>query len=408
MSTENKAKKSLGSKLLIVGLIAIVLSLAALVVCGLTNMIPWDNADNAYNANWGIKAATGWFWGSFVTDPGWAGGGRTVRGSENIWRFLAVVMVYAGGSLSLAGIIASLAMKQPKKILNFLVVMFGVFYLSYLVVSIAVPLALFDTVIMWDCAYFGYMIVTIIAVFGFILAIASCVVEAKAVVAAKKAEKEAEEKKEEPVEEKAAGLSEEEVKAIVEKYLAKHVDDKHKENAPVAAKVEEKKEPEPEPKKEPEPEPVKEEKKEEEVKAEVAGENDPFAGLGSRRRRASFETRLKNSEYDLRHKYYDLRDYIKSYGVKNRISIPGDTFSAHREKYVFITIVGKHIKAYFALNPADYAESTIPVSHNTAKKYEDLPLEIKIKSDLSFRRACKLVDDLMAKKGMTKVEEKGE
>ena len=105
-----------------------------------------------------------------------------------------------------------------------------------------------------------------------------------------------------------------------------------------------------------------------------------------------------------RHKYYDLRDYIKSYGVNNRISRPGDTFSLHREKLVFITVSGKHLKVCFALNPADYDGSTIPVTTNTSKKFETLPLGFKVKSDLSFRRAKKLVDDLMAAKGYTKEE----
>ena len=120
---------------------------------------------------------------------------------------------------------------------------------------------------------------------------------------------------------------------------------------------------------------------------------------------------LKNSEYDLRHKYYDLRDYIKSYGVNNRISIPGDTFSAHRVRYAFITINGKHIKAFFKADPDKYADSPIPVKRAKAKKFEDLPLEFKVQSDLSFRRACKLVDDIMAEAGFEKPaeeEKKGE
>ena len=114
---------------------------------------------------------------------------------------------------------------------------------------------------------------------------------------------------------------------------------------------------------------------------------------------------MKKSDADLRHKYYDLRDYIKSYGVNNRISIPGDTFSAHRERLVFLTITGKHMKAYFALDPKDYEKSPIPVESVETKKFQDVPTCLRIKSDLSFRRAQKLVDDLMAKKGLVKKEE---
>lgn len=172
----------------------------------------------------------------------------------------------------------------------------------------------------------------------------------------------------------------------VAKALEKHVEDFHaqKEEAPVVE------------------EPVAEEPAEEETEAEAPeGENDPFAALRNKRR-ASFETRLKNADFDLRHKYYDLRDHIKSYGLSNRLSIPGDSFSAHRKRYVFITINGKHLKVYFATNPDDYKDTPIPVERTETKKYEDLPLQFKVRSDLSFRRAVKIVDDMLTKEGYTR------
>ena len=178
----------------------------------------------------------------------------------------------------------------------------------------------------------------------------------------------------------------------VAKALEKHVEDFHaqKEEAPVVEEAVE--------------EPVAEEPAEEETEAEAEapeGENDPFAALRNKRR-ASFETRLKNADFDLRHKYYDLRDHIKSYGLSNRLSIPGDSFSAHRKRYVFITINGKHLKVYFAANPDDYKDTPIPVERTETKKYEDLPLQFKVRSDLSFRRAVKIVDDMLTKEGYTR------
>lgn len=176
----------------------------------------------------------------------------------------------------------------------------------------------------------------------------------------------------------------------VAKALEKHVEDFHaqKEEIPVVEETVE--------------EPVAEEPAEEETEAEAPeGENDPFAALRNKRR-ASFETRLKNADFDLRHKYYDLRDHIKSYGLSNRLSIPGDSFSAHRKRYVFITINGKHLKVYFATNPDDYKDTPIPVERTETKKYEDLPLQFKVRSDLSFRRAVKIVDDMLTKEGYTR------
>lgn len=144
---------------------------------------------------------------------------------------------------------------------------------------------------------------------------------------------------------------------------------------------------------------------EEPVEIEESSNDDPFAKFGDRRK-LSFEAKLKKSDKDLRKKYYDLRDYIKGYGVNNRVSLKGDTFSLHRERYVFVTISGKHIKAYFALDPKDYENTTMPAKVNERKKYEDLPLQFDIRSDLSYRRALQLVDDLMKKKGIEKKEKK--
>ena len=201
------------------------------------------------------------------------------------------------------------------------------------------------------------------------------------------------------------GIGEEDVRAIVKEGLDEHVEEYHAEKeeepAPAPAPV---KEPEPEPEPEPEEEPEEEEEDEEEEEEAPAEVGPDGLVIKGKRKRKPFETRLRNSEYDLRHKYYDLRDYIKWYGLRNRVSIPGDTFSYKRQRYAFVTIVGKHLRIYLQLDPKDYADSTIPVEQAEAKKYEDLPCLLRIKSDLAYRRAKKLVDDLMAKIGMERPE----
>ena len=202
------------------------------------------------------------------------------------------------------------------------------------------------------------------------------------------------------------GMEEEAVRNLVKEGLDAHVEEYHSEEEPAPAPAPVEKEPEPQPEPEEEPEEAEEEAADEaeEEGEEAAPEADGNGGLviKGKKRRASFETRLRNSEFDLRHKYYDLRDYIKWYGLRNRVSIPGDTFSYKRQRYVFVTIIGKHIRVYLNLNPNDYADSTIPVEPSAAKKYEDLPCLLRVKSDLSYRRAKKLVDDLMQKIGMDK------
>ena len=227
-----------------------------------------------------------------------------------------------------------------------------------------------------------------------------------------KTEEKAEEPKEEEKPAEAAvaeehGLTEDEVRAIVVEYLEIHKEQLHKEGAVVASEEAE------EPKEEPAEEPVEEEAEEEEPELDEDGDEieeveevqaDGTVLKIKRKKRVPFETRLKKSVFDLRHKYYDLRDYIKWYGIKNRISIPGDTFSLKRKKYAFITIVGKHIKLYAAIDPERYEDSPIPVERATAKRYEEVPCVLRVKSDLSYRRAKAIIDDVMAEAGIAKPE----
>ena len=222
-----------------------------------------------------------------------------------------------------------------------------------------------------------------------------------------------EEKKEEP-KEAAPSLTEADVKAIVNACLAKlDLVDETKSKAIADKEIDlhiqnlhsAKEEVKEEPVEEPVEAPVDEQVDAGEPEENEIPQDDHFANL-KKRRRAKFETRLKGADQDLRNKYYELRDYIRSYDVKDRMSIPGMTFSLHRDRYVFITISGKKLKVYYALNPNDYADSTIPVVANTSKKFEDLPTEFKVKSDLSLKRAKILVDDVMKAKGISKPEEK--
>ena len=210
------------------------------------------------------------------------------------------------------------------------------------------------------------------------------------------------------------GLTEGEVRAIVSEYLQAHKEELHKGGAVVAAEEETKEEAVEEVKEE-EPVEEAEEAEEAEEEAEVDEDGDEVEEVEEvqadgtvlkikRKKRVPFETRLKKSVFDLRHKYYDLRDYIKWYGIKNRISIPGDTFSLKRKKYAFITIVGKHIKLYAAIDPAKYEDSPIPVEKATAKRYEETPCVLRVKSDLSYRRAKMIIDDVMAAAGIEKPE----
>ena len=156
-------------------------------------------------------------------------------------------------------------------------------------------------------------------------------------------------------------------------------------------------EPEPEPAPEPEPEPIEEE----EPKARVVGAVNPELPPHDKIIRIPFPTRMLDSDKELKSNYNELKAEILSYGVKSRVSNSGDTFRLHKVTFVKITIAGKSLKLYFALDPKDYASSTLPVQDAGHKgTYRDIPLVFKVKSELSMRRAKQLIADVMEKNGL--------
>ena len=172
--------------------------------------------------------------------------------------------------------------------------------------------------------------------------------------------------------------------------------------------------PEPQPEPEPEPEPVVEEPAPEPVAepepapvveepvVEPAPEAEPEK---NKIIRIPFQERITSAEKEMKDNYNELKNDILAYGVKSRVSNSGDTFRLHRKTYVKLTIAGKSLKLYFALNPEDYKDSTIPVADASEKNiYQEIPLIFKVKSGLSMRRAKQLIADVMAPDGLVQGE----
>ena len=147
------------------------------------------------------------------------------------------------------------------------------------------------------------------------------------------------------------------------------------------------------------PAPKKEEPKPEKaplfVKKEVVGEE---VSEEKKYERLTFAERLLQSDKEIHNLYNEIKNEILSYGVKSRISAVGDTFRLHKKMYVRITVAGKSLKLYFALNPRDYASSTLPIQDASNKEmYVDIPLCFKVRSPLSIRRCKELIQDVMDK-----------
>ena len=170
-----------------------------------------------------------------------------------------------------------------------------------------------------------------------------------------------------------------------------------------------KEEPKPEPQPEPEPEPVAEPEPEpvvEEPVPEPVPEPAPEPEVEKAKIiRIPFQERITSAEKEMKDNYNELKNDILAYGVKSRVSNSGDTFRLHRKTYVKLTIAGKSLKLYFALNPEDYKDSTIPVGDASEKNiYAEIPLIFKVRSGLSMRRAKQLIADVMAPDGLVQGE----
>ena len=143
------------------------------------------------------------------------------------------------------------------------------------------------------------------------------------------------------------------------------------------------------PKAEPKPEPVPAPVEDEQKKLSI--------------QRIPFADKIVKADKDLQDKYNELKSEFLAYGASSRVSVGGDTFRLHRKAYVKITIVGKMLKVYYALNPKDFADSTYPIVDASEKvAYEEVPALLKVKSNLSVKRAKELAEQAFAKDGITK------
>ena len=183
------------------------------------------------------------------------------------------------------------------------------------------------------------------------------------------------------------------------------------EPAPEEPVQEEEPQPEPQPE-EPIEEPVQEPAPEEPVSVEEAVE-EPVAEpqpapVPEEKKpiiRIPFTERMINADDEMKNNYNELKNEILSYGVNYRVSNSGDTFRLHRKTYVKITIAGLSLKLYFALDPEDYKDSTLPIQNAGHKGiYAEIPLVFKVKSGLSMRRCKQLIQDLMDKNGLEQGE----
>ena len=112
----------------------------------------------------------------------------------------------------------------------------------------------------------------------------------------------------------------------------------------------------------------------------------------------SVTANIIQSDDKVKNYYSELKNHILSYkGVKSRISWKFDSYNRGRDQLFKIKLRGKTICMYCALDPNEFEESKYHHEAIDAKIFADVPMLVKIKSDLGLRKAKELVDIVMAK-----------
>ncbi len=136
-------------------------------------------------------------------------------------------------------------------------------------------------------------------------------------------------------------------------------------------------------------------------------EDSSWYTIKSKRKKGpSFLEKLSKGDSRLKKNYEELKKECLAYGLKSRISWSGDTFRLHKKAYAKITIGGKRLKVYFALDPKDYKDTPLPISDlSEFEVHKELPSLLKVRSDLSLRRAKRLLGDACKKDNIVKKED---
>jgi len=157
------------------------------------------------------------------------------------------------------------------------------------------------------------------------------------------------------------------------------------------------------------PAPVVEEVKEEETEEEAPAElgEDLIEVIDENNKKLIINKRLYTnklclSSAELKNKYNIIKNAIMKYNkVRSRISANYESFRKGRKLLIRFSILGKTLRVYLALDPNEYP---VTVYHQRnegdKKKYELVPMMLRVRSARSVRNAVKLIDELMEKEGI--------
>ena len=122
----------------------------------------------------------------------------------------------------------------------------------------------------------------------------------------------------------------------------------------------------------------------------------------------SFTAKLMQSSELIKQYYVAIANEFLNYDkVCNRISWANSSFYKGRKVVSKFSIRGKTLYLYLALEPKNFLNSKYFITDESAvKRYETVPLRIKIKSQRGVKFGKELIEILMQKSGVKRLEDK--
>lgn len=111
----------------------------------------------------------------------------------------------------------------------------------------------------------------------------------------------------------------------------------------------------------------------------------------------SFTAKLIQSDNEVKSYYSALKNELLSYdGIKTRMSWKGEAFYCGRKTYAKLSIRGKCVCLFLALNANDYAETKYKVDDmSEVAAYEKIPCLYRIKNDRRLKYSADLIATAM-------------
>lgn len=132
-------------------------------------------------------------------------------------------------------------------------------------------------------------------------------------------------------------------------------------------------------------------------------ETSPFAHLNGLRDGCTFREKLNASSEIVKQRYSAIADILcRIVGVRVIESKKAESYKKGNLSIAKLNIKGKTLNAYIALSPQDY-ENTKYVFEDASsvKAYLNYPMRVKLTSERQTRWAIELLEELVAKKGLT-------